>query len=72
MLAARHRDDFATVDVGSASGAYRSALHDRSGWATVPRVFVDDADVLAELADRGELAATLRGDCSRAWPGSLL
>ncbi|PSQ16637.1 glutaredoxin [Halobacteriales archaeon QS_8_69_26] len=60
-----HREEYAVVDVLGEADAYRSALHDRSGWATIPQVyvageFVGDGDVLAALGDRDELAETLR------------
>jgi len=63
-LVARHREEYATVDVGAAPEAYRSVLADRTGWVTVPQVFVDgefvgDGDVLADLEDRDRLASTL-------------
>jgi len=63
-LVAEHRDEFEAVDVGDAPEAYRVALAARSGWVTVPQVFVDgrfvgDGDRLAELADMGTLGQTL-------------
>jgi monothiol glutaredoxin len=63
-LISGHRDDYETVDVLEALGAYRAALEDHSGWETIPQTFVDGefvggSDVLAELDERGELAEEL-------------
>ncbi|WP_134670805.1 glutaredoxin family protein [Halorussus marinus] len=63
-LISAHRDDYETVDVLEALDAYRAALEDHSGWETIPQTFVDGefvggSDVLAELDERGELAAEL-------------
>jgi len=63
-LISAHRDDYETVDVLDALDAYRAALEDHSGWETIPQTFVDGefvggSDVLAELDERGELAAEL-------------
>jgi monothiol glutaredoxin len=66
-LLSEHREEFETVDVLPALPAYREALSEHSGWDTIPQVFVDGefvggSDVLAELDERGELAATLAGE----------
>jgi monothiol glutaredoxin len=63
-LISGHRDDYETVDVLEALGAYRAVLEDHSGWETIPQTFVDGefvggSDVLAELDERGELAEEL-------------
>jgi monothiol glutaredoxin len=66
-LVAAHREEFETVDVLPALDRYRAALAEHSGWETIPQTFVDGefvggSDVLAELEERGELAATLGAD----------
>lgn len=63
-LITQHREDLATVDVLPALDAYRRALDEHSGWETIPQAyvggeFVGGSDVLAELDERDELAATL-------------
>lgn len=63
-LVRRHREDVTQVDVGANPPAFRRSLWERTGWVTVPQVFVDgefvgDDDVLADRAERGELAAHL-------------
>jgi monothiol glutaredoxin len=63
-LVSAHREEFETVDTLEALDAYRGALESHSGWETIPQVFVDGefvggSDVLAELEERDELAATL-------------
>jgi monothiol glutaredoxin len=63
-LISQHREDYETVDVLPALDAYRAALEDHSGWETIPQTFVDGefvggSDVLAELDENGDLAATL-------------
>jgi monothiol glutaredoxin len=68
-LIARHRRDVRAVDVLEDLPAYRAALSEHSGWETVPQVYVDGefvggSDVLAELDERDELAATLRPGAS--------
>ena len=65
-LIQQHREDVATVDVLDALDHYRAALHERSGWETIPQTyvngeFVGGSDVLAELDERGELDGTLDG-----------
>ena len=60
----RHRDDVECVDVLPSLDEFRAALERHSGWTTVPQVYVDGefvggSDVLEELDERGELAATL-------------
>ena len=63
-LLSQYRDDVATVDVLEALDTYRAALESHSGWETIPQTyvsgeFVGGSDILAELEERGELAATL-------------
>ena len=63
-LIGQHVEEFETVDVLPALPHYREALESRSGWETIPQTFVDGefvggSDVLAELDERGELAAEL-------------
>ena len=63
-LIGQYRDDVETVDVLESLDEYRTALSAHSGWETIPQTFVDGefvggSDILAELEERGELAATL-------------
>jgi len=63
-LIQQHREDLETVDVLPALDAYREALESHSGWETIPQTYVDGefvggSDVLAELDERGDLAAEL-------------
>ena len=63
-LIGQHVEEFETVDVLPALDAYREALEAHSGWETIPQTFVDGSfvggsDILAELDERGELAAEL-------------
>jgi monothiol glutaredoxin len=63
-LVSTYREEFETVDVLEALPTYREALEEHSGWETIPQVYVDGefvggSDVLAELDERDELAATL-------------
>ena len=63
-LISQHVEEFETVDVLPALPEYRAALEAQSGWETIPQTFVDGefvggSDVLAELDERGELAAEL-------------
>ena len=63
-LIGQHRDEVATVNVLTATEAYREKLAEYSGRETIPQTFVDGefvggSDVLAELDERGELAAEL-------------
>jgi len=63
-LISQHVEEFETVDVLHALPHYRQALEAESGWETIPQTFVDGefiggSDVLAELDERGELAAEL-------------
>jgi monothiol glutaredoxin len=46
---------------------FRAALERHSGWTTTPQAYVDSefvggSDVLEELDERGELAATLNAE----------
>jgi monothiol glutaredoxin len=66
-LLSRYRDDVAIVDTLKNLDAYRKALEAESGWETIPQTFVDGefvggSDILAELEERGDLAATLNVD----------
>ncbi|MFB6078538.1 MAG: glutaredoxin family protein [Halarchaeum sp.] len=63
-LVGRYRDDFEAVDVLQNLDAFRAALSEYSGWETIPQAFVDGefvggSDVLAQLEEEGDLAATL-------------
>ena len=63
-LLGQYRDDFETVDALTSLAEFRAALERHSGWETIPQAyvngeFVGGSDVLAELDERGELAATL-------------
>ena len=63
-LIGKYRDDVVTVDTLQNLDAFRDALEDHSGWDTIPQTFVDGefvggSDILAELEERGELAAKL-------------
>ena len=63
-LLSQYTEDVETVDVLESLPEYREALSAHSGWETIPQTFVDGefvggSDVLAELDERGELAATL-------------
>jgi len=63
-LIGQHREDFETVDTLESLDEFRTALEAHSGWETIPQTYVDGefvggSDVLAELEERGELAATL-------------
>ena len=66
-LIGQYRDDVATVDTLQNLEAFREALDEHSGWDTIPQTFVDGefiggSDILAELDERGELAAKLDAD----------
>ena len=66
-LLSRHRDDVETVDVLESLPEYRAALAERSDWETIPQTFVDGefiggSDILLELEERDELAATLEAE----------
>ncbi|GGL31813.1 glutaredoxin [Halarchaeum grantii] len=63
-LVSQYRDDVETVDTLQNLGAFREALDEHSGWETIPQTFVEGefvggSDVLAQLDDEGDLAATL-------------
>jgi monothiol glutaredoxin len=66
-LIGTHRDDVETVDVLENLEADRAALEPHSGRETIPQAFVDGefvggSDILEQLAERGELAATLNAE----------
>jgi len=63
-LIGKHRDDVATVNVLTATDAYREKLAEYSGRETIPQTFVDGefvggSDILEQLEDEGDLAETL-------------
>lgn len=63
-LVGTHREAFETVDVLESLDEYRAALNEHSGWETIPQVFVNGefvggSDVLVQLEEEGDLAATL-------------
>lgn len=63
-LVGAHREEFETVDVLESLDEFRAALEAHSGWETIPQVFVDGefvggSDVLGQLEEDGDLAATL-------------
>lgn len=66
-LIRQHRDDVETVDALESLDEFRAALEGHSGWETIPQTFVDGefiggSDVLAELDERGQLAAALNAE----------
>jgi monothiol glutaredoxin len=66
-LIQQHREEVATVDVLEALPAYRDALASHSDRETIPQAFVDGefvggSDILEQLHERGELAATLNAE----------
>ncbi|MBX0324685.1 glutaredoxin [Halomicroarcula sp. F13] len=63
-LIQQYRDDVATVNVLTATEAYREALSEYSGRETIPQTFVDGefvggSDILEQLDENGDLEATL-------------
>ena len=63
-LIGKHRDEFETVDVLESLDEFRTALEPHSGRETIPQTFVDGefvggSDILEQLEERDELAATL-------------
>jgi len=63
-LIGQHREDVATVNVLTATEAYREALAEYSGRETIPQTFVDGefvggSDILEQLDENGDLAETL-------------
>ena len=63
-LIGQYRDEIATVNVLTATEAYREALSEYSGRETIPQTFVDGefvggSDILEQLDDNGDLAETL-------------
>ncbi|GGN17775.1 glutaredoxin [Halarchaeum nitratireducens] len=63
-LITQYREDFEAVDTLQNLGAFREALNEHSGWETIPQTYVDGefvggSDVLAQLDEEGDLAATL-------------
>ena len=66
-LVRKYREDVEVVDALQNLEAFREVLESHSGWETIPQAFVDGefvggSDILAELAERGELAETLNAD----------
>lgn len=64
-LIQQHRDDVATVNVLTATDAFREALSEYSGRETIPQTFVDGefvggSDILEQLDENGDLEATLQ------------
>ncbi|WP_254271574.1 glutaredoxin family protein [Haloarcula marina] len=64
-LIGQYRDDVATVNVLTATEAYREALSEYSGRETIPQTFVDGefvggSDILEQLDENGELEQTLQ------------
>lgn len=64
-LISQHRDDVEVIDVLDALEHYRAALEPHSGRETIPQAYVDGefvggSDILEQLAERGELEATLQ------------
>ncbi|MDS0259293.1 glutaredoxin [Haloarcula sp. S1CR25-12] len=64
-LIGQHREDVTTVNVLTATEAYREALAEYSGRETIPQTFVDGefvggSDILEQLDDNGDLAETLQ------------
>ncbi|MFW5963517.1 MAG: glutaredoxin family protein [Natronomonas sp.] len=63
----RYREDVECIDVLTSIDEFRAALERHSGWTTTPQAYVDGefvggSDVLEELDERGELAATLNAE----------
>ena len=63
-LLGRHRDDIEVIDTLQSLDEFRVALNRHSGWETIPQTFVEGefiggSDILAELEERDELAATV-------------
>ena len=63
-LIGQHRDDVATVNVLTATEAYREELAEYSGRETIPQTFVDGefvggSDILEQLDENGDLEETL-------------
>ncbi|QIO23404.1 glutaredoxin [Haloarcula sp. JP-L23] len=63
-LIKQYREDVATVNVLTATEAYREALSEYSGRETIPQTFVDGefvggSDILEQLDENGDLEATL-------------
>jgi monothiol glutaredoxin len=66
-LIVQYRPDVHTVDALQSLDEFRVALEAESGWETIPQTFVDGefvggSDILAELAERGELADELNAE----------
>jgi len=63
-LIGQYRDEVATVNVLTATEAYREALSEYSGRETIPQTFVDGefvggSDILEQLDENGDLEETL-------------
>ena len=66
-LLTQYRDDVEAVDTLESLDEFRAALERHSDRETIPQTFVDGefiggSDILAELDERGELAAKLDAD----------
>ncbi len=64
-LIGKHCEEFETVDVLESLDEFRTALERHSGRETIPQTFVDGefvggSDILGQLDERDELAATLQ------------
>lgn len=66
-LVSAYRDDVEVIDVLPALEHYRTALESHSGWETIPQTYVEGtfvggSDILEELYENDELAATLNAE----------
>lgn len=66
-LITQHREDVECVDTLESLDEYRVALSAHSGWETTPQTYVNGefiggSDILAEMDERGELAAALNSE----------
>lgn len=66
-LLSKYCDEVEAIDVLESLDEFRIALERHSGWETIPQTYVDGefvggSDILVELEQRGELAATLNAE----------
>ncbi|MEM4781574.1 MAG: glutaredoxin domain-containing protein [Halalkalicoccus sp.] len=66
-LITQYREDVECVDTLESLDEYRVALSEHSGWETTPQTYVNGefiggSDILAEMDERGELAAALNAE----------